>query len=258
MNIDLNGSTAVVTGGSSRLGASIAAHLAEHGANIALTYATNRDAASRVADDVSRFGGKVTMHRYDLSDAESSSALVTEVNDQHGRLDVVVANALRWPNTGPGPRPGPLDETDADWIAELHANTIGPVALVRNALRCLRKSEHGRVILIGTSTLRHPVPGAAVYLTAKSGLEGLAKGVAWDAGRDGVTANVVVPGWIVDLDAVPEEFRDEMARLAQEHATKSPMQRLVTAADVAAVVLFLASPFARSVTGETIHVTAGF
>ena len=75
---------------------------------------------------------------------------------------------------------------------------------------------------------------------------------------DGVTANVVIPGWIVDLDAVPEAFRDEMQRLAEEHAAKSPMRRLVSVADVAAVVLFLASPFARSVNGETIPVTAGF
>ena len=160
MNIDLNGSTALVTGGSSRLGASMAEHLAEHGANIALTYAQNGDVAGRVADDLSRFAVKVTVHHYDMSGFEAASSLVNEVVGQHGRLDVVVANAMRWPNTGPGPRPFPLDETDDDWVAELHANTFGPVGLVRAALPCLRESADGRVILIGTSTLRHPVRGS--------------------------------------------------------------------------------------------------
>lgn len=258
MKTQLSESVVLVTGGSSRLGSAIATAFSEEGAAVAITYAGNRDAAQRAADDVTARGGRASIHQYDMTRSQSADELVLDVTSTHGRLDIVVANALRWPDSGPGPRSEPFDEGGGDWVHELHANTFGPAALSRAVLPSLRRSGQGRLIFIGTSTLRHPVRGEATYLAAKSSLTGLAVGLAWDAGGDGVTANIVVPGWIVDLDSVPETFRPELERLAAEHAAQAPLGRLVTATDVAAAVVFLASPLARSITGETLAVTAGF
>ncbi|MER7706349.1 SDR family NAD(P)-dependent oxidoreductase [Kitasatospora sp. NPDC097605] len=248
MDTALKDRVVLVTGASTGIGAATARAYAQEGARVAITYRDNPEKAERVASGIEGAGGRALAVRLDLEDLETVEEAVTAVVAHWGGIDVLVANAVRWGGDGP-PDPSvrfedvPLEE----WQAMVSANLIGAAAQVRAVLPGMRSRGWGRIVLISSSVAEEGVPGPGPYGTSKSGLHGLARSLAWEAGRDGILVNVVAPGFtLTDSRPVPEAIADRLA-------AGTPTRRLSDADDVARLVLFLGSGANGNLTGEVVR-----
>jgi 3-oxoacyl-[acyl-carrier protein] reductase len=239
MNSGLKDKAVLVTGGSAGIGQATAQAFAAEGARVAVTYRRDREAAEAIATD----GIAVQL---DLGDPNGVAAAVAEVVERLGGLDVLVVNAVRWPEAF-AERFEELP--DEEWRAQLRANLEGAFATVRAALPALRKRPWGRIVLISSGIGEEGMPVIWGYGAAKAGLHGLARALAWDCGRDGILVNVVGTGFTA-TDRNREHFPDE---LRERVAAVVPQRRLSTAEDVARLVLFLGSEANTSVTGELVR-----
>jgi len=235
---------AVVTGASRGLGAAIALRLAADGWAVAVNYRTGRAAAESVVDAVRASGGVAEAFGADVLDEHAVTDLFREVKAALGPVTAVIANA-----TGPQPSAG-LDELT--WQAHLDQLTFfvkSPTLLVQAALPSMRAAGRGRVILIGSDLADRAIPGASAYVAAKSAQIGLTKVWAKELGPDGITVNLVQPGWI------PVERHAGLD--TGDYAAEIPLRRMGTPDDVAAMVAYLGSEAGGFVTGQRITVNGG-
>jgi NAD(P)-dependent dehydrogenase (short-subunit alcohol dehydrogenase family) len=171
-----------ITGGSSGIGRATAIAYGREGARVALSYRSDRDAANRVE----AAGGEALCVQLDLSEPASIEAAVERVVTRLNGLDVLVANAVRWPYDAQQP----LAESDLmAWERALRANLDGTARTVRAAWPALAASGTGRVVLISTGVTRTGMAGSSAYATAKAGLEGLAAALKWEGGETGILIN---------------------------------------------------------------------
>lgn len=253
MDLGLNGRAVLVTGGSSNIGAATAVSFGREGARVALTYRNRKEAADKVAREVEQAGGEAYVLPFDLEDSEAPQRLVNEVVAHWGGLDVLINNAVRWADRSPtdGPR---NFEDDKDWERILEANLAGYLRVLHAAMPSLRKSGSGRVVNISTSLVERGMVGSVAYTAAKSGLYGASRSAAWEAGRDGVLVNVVMPGWVID----GRDLNFEIPQAVMDEQTgRLPTGRLPLARHIADTVVFLASQANQSITGEIVRVTGG-
>jgi 3-oxoacyl-[acyl-carrier protein] reductase len=250
METKLDGTRVLVTGGTRGIGRAIARAYAQAGAIVALSYAHDPDAAHEVVEELSASGRSAFAVELDLSDRDSVGAAVESAAERLGGLDVLVANAVRWPVDARAP----LLESEPDaWERAVHVNLDGTVATVRAALPHLAESQAGRIVLISSGVSRHGMAGATAYAAGKAALDGLMAALKWEVGEHGVLVNIVSPGFTVtenNLARFPDETR-EMVR------ARTPSGKLSTPEDVAAAVLFLGSPANGNVSGAYLPVAGG-
>ncbi|HZR55726.1 MAG TPA: SDR family NAD(P)-dependent oxidoreductase [Terriglobales bacterium] len=257
MELGLKDRAVLITGATANIGAATAVAFGREGARVALTYRHNKDGATNTAREVEKAGGISYVLPFDLEDPDGAKRLIDDVSDHWGGLDVLVNNAVRWADTGPGPMETTFDET-ADWQALLHANLTGHMRVIHTAIPILRKSSAGRIVTLSTSVIRRGVRGAAIYTAAKAGLHGLTRSLAWDVGHDGVLVNLVLPGWTIDGSPMPDPLPEELQFLLNEHCKNTPTGRLTSCLHVADTIVFLSSSANGSITGEAVWVTGGF
>lgn len=241
----MNGSAvALVTGGSRGIGAATALRLARDGADVALTYADDAEAARAVVGKIEALGRRGLALRADAGDAERAAGAVEETVRGLGRLDVLVNNA------GVGVL-GPLEGlTPADVDRVLAVNVRGTFLASRAAAG--RMGRGGRIITIGSCmTQRVPGPGGTLYAMSKAALTGLTKALARELGERGITANLVHPG-PVDTGMNPAD-----GPYAAPQAAMTALGRFATPQEVAAMVSFLAGPDSAYVTGAEFSVDGG-
>lgn len=250
MDMGLDGRKVLVTGGTRGIGKAIVLAYGEEGASVALSYAHDADAARCVVEELEASGRSALAVELDLADRASVSAAVESAAASLGGLDVLVANAVRWPVDA---RANLADGDPSAWEAAVHVNLDGTVATVRAALPHLARSEAGRIVLISSGVSRHGMAGATAYAAGKSALDGLMAALKWEAGEHGVLVNIVSPGFTVtenNLARFPDETR-EMVR------ARTPSRKLSRPEDVAAAVLFLGSPANGNVSGAYLPVAGG-
>ncbi|MFF4391180.1 SDR family oxidoreductase [Streptomyces sp. NPDC001552] len=242
--MESNNTVALVTGGSRGIGAAVALRLAEDGADVAITYVHDAEAAAEVVGKVEALGRRALAVRADAGDPAAAGAAVERVVAEFGRLDVLVNNA------GVGAL-GPLAElSPADVERVLAVNVHGVFLTTQAAARHL--DSGGRVITIGSCmTQRVPGPGGTLYAMSKSALTGFNKALARELGGRGITANIVHPG-PVDTDMNPAD-----GPYAGPQAAMTALGRFGTPREVAAVVSFLAGEEAAYVTGAEFAVDGG-
>ena len=246
--IDLSGRVALVTGGSRGIGRGIALKLAGHGASVALTYLRNRRAAEETADALAGRGVQAAVFRANLTDPEHVERLVEGVQDRFGWIDLLVSNAASGVMQPVG------DFTLKHWRWTMESNAWPLLALAQRALPTLEE-RGGRLIAISSLGAVRAVSNYSLVGASKGALESLARHLALELGPRGIRVNVVSAS-AVDTDAL-RHFPNREEILAG-YREKSPLHRLVTPEDVANAVLFLCSPFADAIHGQTIVVDGGY
>ncbi|MFE0131909.1 SDR family NAD(P)-dependent oxidoreductase [Streptomyces sp. NPDC059037] len=255
MDLGLQGRVALITGGSTNIGAATAVAFGREGARVALTYRSRGEAAEKVARAVKEAGGRAMALPYDLADDASARRTVDAVLDRWGTLDVLVNNAASWEGPPPGPHSPPFED-GTDWEPVLDANLTGHLRLLHHALPRLRRSSAGRVVNVSSIVAARGAHGTTVLAAAKAGLHGATRSLAWELGPDGVLVNVVMPGLV--LDGKDEAERAGLPpQLLQEVLRELPTGRLPLARHVADTVVFLCSSANGAITGEVVRVTGG-
>jgi 3-oxoacyl-[acyl-carrier protein] reductase len=242
----LAGRVALVTGGSRGIGRAIAEELARAGATVVFTYVANPTAAAEVEKAIHEAGGKARAVRCDVADHEAVEALVAEIVQEHGGLDIAVNNA------GVTRDQLILRMKPEDFDAVIATNLRGAWSVCRAVVRPMMKKRAGRIINLSSVVAEMGNPGQTNYAASKGGLEALTRSLAREIGSRAITVNAVAPGFI-DTD-MTRELSDEVRKALTE---RIPLGRLGSAADVAAVVRFLASDAAGYITGQVIHVNGG-
>lgn len=241
-NTALEGQVALVTGASRGIGASIASALAAAGATVVGT-ATSQSGAEGIT---AARDGKIRGVVLNIADEESVAAALKDVQANEGAPTILVNNAGIT-------RDNLLMRMKADeWDDVITTNLSGVYRLSKACLRGMMKAKGGRIINIASVIGVMGNAGQSNYAAAKAGIIGFSKSLAREIGSRNITVNVVAPGFIdTDMTRVlPEDQRAAM--LAQV-----PLGRLGEGDDIANAVLFLASPAATYITGETLHVNGG-
>lgn len=224
----------LVTGGSKGIGRAIAESFAAAGHKVAATY---------------RSGGVpegVLGVQCDVTDAEQVDAAFKQVEEAHGPVEVLIANAgITADNLM-------MRISDEDWSKVIETNLTGSFRVARRAARPMTRARWGRIIFISSVVGLLGSAGQVNYAASKSGLVGMARSIARELGSRNITANVVAPGFIeTDMTAVLSEDQ------VKAYQAQIPLGRLGGVADIAAACEFLASDAAGYVTGAVIPVDGG-
>jgi 3-oxoacyl-[acyl-carrier protein] reductase len=245
LKVDLSGQTAVVTGASQGLGRAIACALGASGARVGCVARSAEKLAETVAA-ITAAGGQAEPLPCDVRDSKAVDALIDDLAQRWGKIDILVNNAGITRDTLL-PR-----MTDEEWDEVINTNLRGAFLFARACSRHMMRARYGRIINISSVSGLIGNPGQTNYSASKAGLIGFTRSLSRELAGRKVTINAVCPGFIesdmtkVLGDAVIEEAKKRI-----------PAKRLGVPEDVAACVLFLASPAAAYVTGQVLTVDGG-
>ena len=247
VTIDLSGRIAVVTGGGQGLGRATAGRLHAAGANVAINYFADPDGLnrSRAEEAVAELGKRAFAVEADVRDRQSVARMLDAAIERFGSLDMVINNAAVL-------RDRSLKKMeDADWDAVIQTNLTGVYNVCKESAG--RLADGGRIVSMASISGSIGFFGQANYSAAKAGVVGLTKVLSKELARRRITVNAVAPGVVLTEmgKSIPEEARAEMLKTV-------PLGRFGEPDEIANAILFLCSPLADYITGQTIHVNGGW
>ncbi|MBX6377727.1 MAG: enoyl-[acyl-carrier-protein] reductase FabL [Clostridia bacterium] len=246
--MDLQGKTALVTGGSRGIGRAIALRLAQAGADVVINFFRNRRAANETADAIRATGVRCHVVKAHVGDPEKVRELFQEVEAVFGGLDILVNNAA----SGVLRPAVELDVDGWDWTLDINARAL--LLCAQTAAPLMERRGGGRIVSISSLGAHRVLPNYVAVGVSKAALESLTRYLAVELAPRNIVANAVSAG-AVDTDALKHfPNREEILRSGRE---RTPAGRLVTPEDVAAVVHFLCTPAADMIRGQTIVVDGG-
>ncbi|WP_328605704.1 SDR family oxidoreductase [Amycolatopsis sp. NBC_00345] len=238
---DLAGRVALVTGGTRGIGLATVRALVEAGATVVLT---GRDEAR--AKEAATAAGAAAGLALDVTDAKAVSTVVRGVAKEHGRLDVVVANA------------GIMDDALLGMIREdavsatLDTNVAGTLHTVQAAARAMMRKKTGSIVVLASIVGEYGSSGQTLYAASKAAVANIARSAAKELGRSGIRVNAVAPG-VIETDLTAGLSEEAVA----DNVKKTPLGRLGRPEDVAKTIRFLVSDEASFVTGQVLGIDGG-
>ncbi|NOD77328.1 MULTISPECIES: 3-oxoacyl-[acyl-carrier-protein] reductase [unclassified Ruegeria] len=239
---DLTGKNALITGASGGIGGDIARALHGAGATVGLS-GTRVEPLQALADDL---GERAHVLPCNLSDPEAVEALPKQAAAAMGSVDILVNNAgITRDNLF-------MRMSDEEWQNVIDVNMTSTMKLCKGVIRGMMKSRWGRIVNVSSVVAAIGNPGQANYAASKAGMIGFSKALAHEVATRGITVNAVAPGFITT--AMTEKLTEEQKKGL---LVKVPAGRMGDPKEIAAAVLYLASPEAGYVTGSTLHVNGG-
>ncbi len=247
--IDLAGLHVLVTGGSRGIGAATCRLFARAGATVLVHYRERHEEAAALVEELGAVSARE--HRRfpcDVTEPSEIQELFQFVGTEWGKLDCLVNNAGVWWHN-------PMSQFDEEkYIQTLRINVRGPFLCVREALPFLRMSKQASIINVSSTAGQRGEAFYSPYAASKGALIAATKAWALELAPE-IRVNSVAPGW-VDTEMSATALRDDAA-VREEIEAQIPLRRVAAAEDIAAPILFLASPLARHVTGEVLNVNGG-
>ena len=239
---ELTGKTALVTGASGGIGGAIAKALHGAGATVGLS-GTRVEPLEALAAEL---GERAHVLPCNLSDAEAVDALPKQAIEAMGSVDILVNNA------GITRDQIFMRMSDEEWQSVIDVNLTSAMRLCRGVMRPMMKARWGRIINISSIVGATGNPGQVNYAASKAGMVGMTKSIAYEVASRGITANAIAPGFIAT--AMTDKLNDDQKETINKQI---PAARMGSSEEIAAAVLYLASPEAGYVTGSTLHVNGG-
>jgi len=244
--IDLSGKSAVVTGGSRGIGKAIVLRLAQQGADVCFSYASNSAAAEETAKQIEALGRRALAVQADVTQPEAAEALIKAALEAFGKIDILVNNAGVT-------RDDLIMRMSVDaWRTVLETNLFGAFYTLKAVTRTMLRAKSGRIIQITSVSGQAGQMGQANYSSAKAGLIGLTKAAARELASRGITVNAVAPGFV--LTELTQDLNDDLKAQLTE---RTPLGRFGTTEEIAYAVAFLASDEAAFITGQVLAVDGG-
>ena len=245
--MNLADKTALVTGGSRGIGKAISFALAKAGANVALTYNTNKILAAKVERSIIEDNARAIAVQMSVEDRSNVNETINQIKNSLGSIDILINNAAIAQEKS-------FDTiTDTDWDSMLAVNLRGPFTCCQEVLPEMIKKGWGRIINITSIGGQWGGFNQAHYASSKAGLISLTRSLAKIYSCHGITANAVSPG-LVETDMSSREIK---SKSGSEKIRDIPIGRIATVEEIAQVVTFLASDKASYITGQTTNVNGG-
>jgi 3-oxoacyl-[acyl-carrier protein] reductase len=244
--MELEGKTAVVTGGSRGIGRAVCVRLASMGAMVYINFVSRSDAAEEVLNEITATGGKARIIKFDVADADGVQAAFKSITKEAGSIDILVNNAGIT-------RDGLMARMkEEDWDDVLDTNLKGAFLCAKAASRGMMKKKWGRIVNISSVSGVAGNAGQVNYSAAKAGMVGLTKALAREYASRNITVNSVAPGYIeTEMTGMFDEETREKIK------TEIPLADFGSPSDVAGAVAYLVSGDGGYITGQTIHVNGG-
>lgn len=247
MNLDLQGRVALVTGGSRGIGRAIALRLAQSGAAVAINYVRQATRASEVAAEVRDAGGRALTVRANVADPADLESMFQVLQAEFGRLDILISNAASGVL-----RPAlELTQRHWQWTMDINAGTLIPLAQHSVPLM----AEGSSIVAVSSLGAVRVIPNYTAVGASKAALESIVRHLAVELAPRGIRVNAISAG-VVDTEAL-KHFPNR-SDLLDGASRRTPAGRLVEPGDVADAVLFLVSPLAQMVIGQTLIVDGGY
>lgn len=256
MNLALNDKIALVLGGGGGIGRAIAVSLAAEGTRVAVAD-INEEALCATVDAVQRAGSQAIALKWDLSDLSVIDTNIQKIESELGAIDILVNN------TG-GPPPTPAADQDPElWQSSFQSMVLSVIKITDRLLPGMRAKKWGRIITSASSGVVAPIPNLAISNALRMSLVGWSKSLAREVAKDGITANIIVPGRIATdrIKFLDQAKAQRETRLLEEVVAEStsaiPAGRYGEPSEYANVVTFLASAAASYMTGAIVRVDGG-
>jgi len=245
---DMEGRVAIVTGGSDGIGRATSQLLAARGAHVAVL-ARGMDKLEATKAAIEKAGGTAEIHSVDLFDAESYAALVARIAADHGRLDMLVNNAM-------SVHYAPLEKLSMEhWRKDFAVNADAVFAGTKAAIAAMREGGGGSIVNVSSTTAIRAAPFMTSYSASKAAMIQFSAVAAMEVARDNIRVNCVVPGQV--QTAANEDFAKRAPEVADRTSGAIPMGRGGTPAELAESIAFLLSDAAAYITGAALPVDGG-
>ncbi len=246
--IDFTNQAILITGGSRGIGAATALLFAKAGASVAITYQGNDAKAKDLVNEIKKLGTKVIALKGDNGKSEIVRKMVHDVQQEFGRVDVLVNNAGIWTY-------GEIDSMkESVWDATMETNLKSTFLFCHFVVPVMKKQGGGSIVNISSTAGQRGEAFHSHYAASKGAIISFTKSLCSELGPFNIRVNCVAPGW-VDTDMSAEALKDK--KYKDEVIIGTPLRRIPTAEDIAGPIVFLASPLARHISGEILNVNGG-